>query len=202
MDHTIRWTLDNNILPFQTSQRTAQGTTEHKGNQNKNLPKTEHALNTTAPICLDNQACLQIPFCAMHGCVQIDSAVWSTRVTLYWPSDKSWASCQIRIIAGCACAGNAGNVSPSPQVSDPEMHHSTSTTHVPWYMTESPASGFLWSQWRGKGSRLSCACAARKFTYQVRGPLLETMMTEINGHQDLALYLKSTTKLYPGLSKF
>ena len=54
-----------------------------------------------------------------------------------------WASYQIRKIAGCACAGNAGNVSPrrrfqrKPLVSDPGMHHGTCVTHVPWCMSES-----------------------------------------------------------------
>ena len=54
-----------------------------------------------------------------------------------------WASYQIRKIVGCACAGNAGNVSPRPQfqrkplVSDPGMHHGTCVTHVPWYMSGS-----------------------------------------------------------------
>ena len=37
-----------------------------------------------------------------------------------------WASYQIRKIAGCACAGN--------EVSDPDMHHGTCVTHVPWCM--------------------------------------------------------------------
>ena len=52
-----------------------------------------------------------------------------------------WASYQIRKIAGCACAGNAGNVSPrrriqrKTRVSDPRMHHSTCVTHVPWCMS-------------------------------------------------------------------
>ena len=36
-----------------------------------------------------------------------------------------WASCQIGKIADCACAGNAGNVSPSSRVSDPDIHYST-----------------------------------------------------------------------------
>ena len=50
---------------------------------------------------------------------------------------RAWASYQIRKIAGCACAGNAGNVSPrrqfqrKPLVSDPGMHHGTCVTHVP-----------------------------------------------------------------------
>ena len=52
-----------------------------------------------------------------------------------------WASYQIRKIAGCACAGNAGNVFPrrriqrKTRVSDPGMHHGTCVTHVPWCMS-------------------------------------------------------------------
>ena len=55
----------------------------------------------------------------------------------------TWASYQIRKIAGCACAGNAGNVFPrrqfqrKPLVSDPGMHHGTCVTHVPWCMSGS-----------------------------------------------------------------
>ena len=55
----------------------------------------------------------------------------------------TWASYQIWKIAGCACAGNAGNVSPRPQfqrkplVCDPGMHHGTCVTHVPWCMSGS-----------------------------------------------------------------
>ena len=44
---------------------------------------------------------------------------------------KTWASCQIRKIASCACAGNAGNVFPATAVRDPDMHHGTCVTHVP-----------------------------------------------------------------------
>ena len=71
----------------------------------------------------------------------------------YVPSPSTavvWASCQIRTIAGCACAGNAANVSPLPWVSDPDMHHGTCVTHVPWCMPGSLTSGFLWSWWRKK----------------------------------------------------
>ena len=62
--------------------------------------------------------------------------------TVCWVSSQ-WASYQIRKIAGCACAGNAGNVSPrrqfqrKPLVSDPGMHHGTCVTHVPWCMSGS-----------------------------------------------------------------
>ena len=54
-----------------------------------------------------------------------------------------WASYQIRKIAGCACAGNAGNIPPRRRfqskslVSDPGMHHGTCVTHVPWCMSGS-----------------------------------------------------------------
>ena len=53
-----------------------------------------------------------------------------------------WASYQILKIVGCACAGNAGNVSPrrriqrKTRVSDPGMHHGTCVTHVPWWKRE------------------------------------------------------------------
>ena len=55
----------------------------------------------------------------------------------------AWASYQIRKIAGCTCAENAGNVFPhrrfrrKPLVSDPGMHHSTCVRHVPWCMSGS-----------------------------------------------------------------
>ena len=82
-----------------------------------------------------------------------------------------WASYQIRKIAGCTCAGNAGTVFPrhrlqrKPLVSDPGMHHGTCITHVPWCM-----SGSLT---RGGGENvpgIPGACATSNFTYLSRGP--------------------------------
>ena len=82
-----------------------------------------------------------------------------------------WASYQIRKIAGCACAGNAGNVFPATRflrkklVIDPGMHHGTCVTHVPWCM-----SGSLT---RGGGENvpgIHGACANRNFAYLARGP--------------------------------
>ena len=58
-----------------------------------------------------------------------------------------WTSYQIRKIAGCACAGNAGSVFPrrrlqrKPPISDPGMHHGTCVTHVPWCMSGSLTRG-------------------------------------------------------------
>ena len=64
-----------------------------------------------------------------------------------WNNDIPWASYQIRKIAGCAWAGNAGNVFPrrrfqrKPLVSDPGMHHGPCVTHVPWCMSGSLTGG-------------------------------------------------------------
>ena len=51
--------------------------------------------------------------------------------------------------------GMPGTFSPPPRVSDPDTHHGTCVTHVPWCMSGSLASGFLLSQWRGTRSQHS-----------------------------------------------
>ena len=44
-----------------------------------------------------------------------------------------WTSYQIRKIVGCSVPGMPGTFSPAPRVSDPDMHHGTCVTHVPWW---------------------------------------------------------------------
>ena len=68
-------------------------------------------------------------------------------VTMHNPQ---WASYQIHKIAGAHAPGMPGTFSPSPQVSDPGMHHGTCVTHVPWCMPGSLTNGFLWNRRRGK----------------------------------------------------
>ena len=46
--------------------------------------------------------------------------------------------------------GMPGKFSPPPRFSDPDMHHGTCVTHVPWCMSGSLTSSFLWSRPRGK----------------------------------------------------
>ena len=46
--------------------------------------------------------------------------------------------------------GMPGTFSPPSRVSDPDMYHGTCVTHVPWCMSGSLTSGFLWSRWLGK----------------------------------------------------
>ena len=91
-----------------------------------------------------------------------------------------WASCQIRKIAGAHAPGMPGTFSPSPRVRDPDMHHGTCVTHVPWCMPGSLTSGFLWN-WRREENvpGISGACATCNFTYLVRGPWPEPMLTQI-----------------------
>ena len=66
--------------------------------------------------------------------------------------------------------GMPGTFSPPPRVSDPDMHHGTCVTHVPWCMLGSLTSGFLWSRWWASVPGIPSACATRNFTYLVRGP--------------------------------
>ena len=61
-----------------------------------------------------------------------------------------WASYQIGKIVGVHAPGMPGTFFPPPWVSDPDMHHDTCVTHVPWCMPGSLTSGFLWSRRQGK----------------------------------------------------
>ena len=55
--------------------------------------------------------------------------------------------------------GMPGTFSPPPRVRDPNMHHGTCVTHVPWCMLGSLISGFPWSwrlEKRSRHSRRMC----------------------------------------------
>ena len=95
--------------------------------------------------------------------------------------NSPWASCQIRKIAGAHAPGMPGTFSPSSQVSDPDMHHGTCLTHVPWCMPGSLTSGFLWN-WRRGGNvpGIPGACATCNFPYLVRGPYKESVLRMVN----------------------
>ena len=88
---------------------------------------------------------------------------------------SQWASYQIRQIVGCACSGNAGNVFPrhrlqrKPLVSDPDIHHGTCVTHVPWCMSGSLTCGGG-ENVPGVPGIPFCACTNLNFTYLARGP--------------------------------
>ena len=67
--------------------------------------------------------------------------------------------------------GMLGTFSPSLRVSDPDMHHGTCLTHVPWCMPGSLTSGFLWSRWRGKRSRHSRSMRNPQFYVSGKRPM-------------------------------
>ena len=89
------------------------------------------------------------------------AAQWQWNLTV-------WASYQIRKITGCACAGN---VSPSSRISDPDMHHGTCVTHVPWCMPESLTSSFIWNRVRGKRFRHSRCMRNPQFFVSDKRPI-------------------------------
>ena len=83
----------------------------------------------------------------------------------------AWASCQIRKIAGCACAGNAGNVfrATAGYRSRHASRHVRPRTCRDACRDRSPAVSFE----LGGGENIPGipgACATHDFTYLVRGP--------------------------------
>ena len=74
-------------------------------------------------------------------------------------------NCGLRMRQECRERFPRQRVQRKPRVSDPDMHHGTCLTHVPWCM-----SGSLT---RGGGVNvpgIPGACATRNFAYLVRGP--------------------------------
>ena len=103
-------------------------------------------------------------------------ACWSYNI-YFWNGIVQWAYCQIRKIAGCACAANAGNVFPATDFSGNRQlaipacitarasHHDTCVTHVSWCMSES-----LTCAGGENVPGIPGACTTRNFTYLSRGP--------------------------------
>ena len=82
-----------------------------------------------------------------------------------------WVSYQIQKIARAHAPGMPGTFSPSPQVSDPDMHHGTCDTHVPWCKSGSLTSGFLWNRRRGETFPAFAAHAHPQFCVSGKRPM-------------------------------
>ena len=67
--------------------------------------------------------------------------------------------------------GMPGTFFPPPRFSDPDRHHGTCVTHVPWCMPGSLTSGLLWSRWWGKLSRHSRRIRNPQFWVSGKRPL-------------------------------
>ena len=70
--------------------------------------------------------------------------------------------------------GMPGTFIQPPRVSDPDTHHGTCVTHVPWCMPGSLTSGFRWSWWRGKRSRHSRRMRNQQFCVSGKRPIAKT----------------------------
>ena len=97
---------------------------------------------------------------------------WSIlfRKLTYWPLIRC---VKLRV------AHAPGTVFP-PRNSDPDMHHGTCVTNVPWCTPGSLTSGFLWSRWRENVPGIPGACATRNFTYLLRGPCFAELPLKFN----------------------
>ena len=67
--------------------------------------------------------------------------------------------------------GMPGTFYSSPRVSDPDMHHGTCVTHLPWCMQVSLTSCSLWNRWRGKRSRCSRCISNPQFYASSKRPM-------------------------------
>ena len=56
--------------------------------------------------------CLMKSYMHIALCKRIHSNIQNNIFSFDYAMDLAWASCQIRKIASCACAGNAGSISP------------------------------------------------------------------------------------------
>ena len=65
-----------------------------------------------------------------------------------------------------------GTFSPPAWVNDPDMHHGTCVTHVPWCMPGSLTCGFLWSWCREKPSRHSRRMRYPQFYVSGKRPIV------------------------------
>ena len=76
--------------------------------------------------------------------------------------------------------GMRGTFFPPPGVSDPDMHHGTCVTHVPWCMSGSLTSGFIWSRWRGKRSRHSRRMRNPQFKVSGKRPITSSRCNSVD----------------------
>ena len=81
---------------------------------------------------------------------------------------------------------------PPPRVSDPDIHHGTCATHVPWCMLGSLTRGFLRSRWRGKRSRHSWGMRNPQFYASGKRPMVTESPTE-TGARDWHFHPNSGT---------
>ena len=96
---------------------------------------------------------------------------WSSATNISMDLLPDTLNCRLRMRRECQERFPRHRLQRKPLVSDPDTHHGTCVTHVPWCM-----SGFLT---RGGGENvlgIPGACATRNLTYLVRGPYATGLM--------------------------
>ena len=89
--------------------------------------------------------------------------------------------------------GMPGTFFPPLRVSDPDIHHDTCVTHVPWCMPGSSTCGFLWSRWWGKRSRHSRRMHYPQFCVSGKMPLVLSHL-QAQQWQNKLEYLSTVSK--------
>ena len=79
--------------------------------------------------------------------------------------------------------GMPGTCSPPSRASDPDMHHGTYVTYVPWCMPGLLTSGFLWSRWWWKRSQYSRRMCNTQFFVSGKRPMAKMLDFRHVGHR-------------------
>ena len=139
------------------------------------------------------------------GNTDIDNSVWNT-----FESFLEHHGPLIRYVILCVAnaPGMPGTFPPPLRVSDLDMHHGTCVTHVPWCMTGSLTSGFLWSRWQGMRSRHSRHMCSPQFYISGKRSMVK-FIRKIDWLVDTTWYprainlaISSVHCLYHGISRY
>ena len=88
----------------------------------------------------------------------------------YWWFDNGRRARYVKLQVAHA-SGMQGTFSLPPRDSDPDMHHGTCVTRVPWCLPGSQTGGFLWSRKWGKRSQHSRRMRNQQFYVSDKRPV-------------------------------
>ena len=114
---------------------------------------------------------------------------WPHHLPIYWAVDSfitmDLLPDTLRMRRECRERFPRHRLQSKPLVSDPDMHHDTCVTHVPWWMSGSRVGG-------KNLPGIPSACPTRNFTYLVRGPCLRVCVLSITIHYTLQCQYNKT----------
>ena len=107
-----------------------------------------------------------------------------------------WASCQIWKIAGCACAGNAGNVFPPPTSKETTTKRSRHASRHVRHARAVMHVGIAKPRWRGKRSWHSRCIRNPQFYVSGKRPIAIDELTLSTTSQNLTLFTITRMRLF------